>query len=77
MKQSYISKLNFNRGNKVILLMIIDGEKCYYLAATALLTLLRGIRILSWIVLTVFIHLEQKKNLNRMKMCVRILIIII
>ena len=45
MKLSYISKLNFNRGNKVILLMIIDGEKCYYLAATALITLLRGIRI--------------------------------
>ena len=64
MKLSYISKLNFNRGNKVILLMIIDGEKCYYLAATALLTLLRGIRMLSWIVLTVFIHLEQKKKLK-------------
>ena len=64
MKLSYISKLNFNCGNKVILLMIKYSEKCYYLATKALLILLRGIKMLSWIVLTVFIHLERKKKLK-------------
>ena len=39
----YKSKLNLNRGNKIIVLIITDGEKWHYLAAKKLSALLRGI----------------------------------
>ena len=41
-KQAYISENNFNRENKVIHLMITDGEKWNYLAAKNLPSLFRG-----------------------------------
>ena len=43
-RTAYISKYNHKRKNQVILLMIIDdGERWYYLAITSLFALLRGI----------------------------------
>ena len=35
--------INLNRGNKIIVLIITDGEKWHYLAAKKLSALLRGI----------------------------------
>ena len=34
MRHAYLSKHNSDRKNQLILLMITDGEKCYYLAVT-------------------------------------------
>ena len=41
---AYQSKHKFKRENQVILLMIPDGKKCYYLAVKSLYTLLREIK---------------------------------
>ena len=40
---AYISKYNHKRKNQVILLMITDGKKWYYIAVRSLPALLRGI----------------------------------
>ena len=40
---AYKSKYNLTHENQVILLMITDGEKWYFLAVKKLLALLRGI----------------------------------
>ena len=40
---AYISKYNSKRENQVILLMITDGKKWYYLALKSLSSLLGGI----------------------------------
>ena len=40
---AYKSKHNLTREKQVILLMIIDGEKCHYTAVTRLSGLLRGV----------------------------------
>ena len=42
-KQAYISKYNHKRHNQVIMLMIINGKKCHYLAVKKLSVLLKGI----------------------------------
>ena len=42
-RPAYISKYNNKRDNQVILLMIIDGKKCNYLAVKKLPALLRRI----------------------------------
>ena len=42
-RHAYKSKYNLNRENQVILLMITDGEKWYYLAVKSLPALFRGI----------------------------------
>ena len=42
-RHAYKSKYNLTRENQVILLMITDGEKCYYLAVKSLSALFRGI----------------------------------
>ena len=42
-RHAYKSKYNLTRENKLILLMITDGEKWYYLAAKSLFALFRGI----------------------------------
>ena len=38
--------INLTRENKLILLMITDGEKWYYLAAKSLFALFRGITVI-------------------------------
>ena len=40
---TYKSKYNHKRGNRVILLIITNGEKWHYLAIKSLLALLRGL----------------------------------
>ena len=42
-RPAYISKYNHKRKNQVILLMITDGKKWYYIAVRSLPALLRGI----------------------------------
>ena len=42
-RRAYKSKYNLTRENEVILLMISDGEKLYYLIVPSLSTLLKGI----------------------------------
>ena len=42
-RHGYKSKYNLNNENQLILLMITDGEKCYYLAVESLSALFRGI----------------------------------
>ena len=43
MRHAYESKYNLTGENQVILLMITDGEKWYYLAVKSLSALFRGI----------------------------------
>ena len=42
-KHAYVSKYNTNRENRVILLMITDGNKWHYLAVKKLTGLLTGV----------------------------------
>ena len=67
---AYVSKQNSKHEKQVILLMIPNGEKWHYVAVKKLSALLRGTmskRNGDFIVLIVFIRLEQKKKLNHIK----------
>ena len=78
-RHSYKSKYNLNRENQVILLMITDGEKWYYLAVKKLFALLRVITSNNngdFYCLNYFYSLEQKINLKSIKMYVKIMIIV-
>ena len=80
---AYVSKYNSNREKQVIFLIIPNGERreaksktrWHYLAVKQLSALLRittSKNDVGFYYLNVFIPLEQKTNLNRIKMYVKI-----
>ena len=81
MSSAHISKFKSNFEKEVILLMIPKKEKkgCNYVAVKNLAALLRGITSKNnrvFFVSIVFILLEQKTNLNAMKKCLIIKILV-
>ena len=71
---AYVSVHNSNREKQVILLMIWNAEKWQYLAVKKTIsTILRNyIKKSFFFVWIVFVHLEQKPNLNRIKESLKI-----
>ena len=69
-RRAFISKHSLKRENKVILLMITDGEKWHYVAVQNLPALLRE-RALNlggdYYCMNCFHYLEEKINLNHIK----------
>ena len=78
-RQTYISKQKFDIANQVILLMITNDEKWYYVALKLLSNLLRGIisnEDDDYYRLICLYSLRKKPNLGRMKMYSNIIIIV-
>ena len=69
-RRAFISKHSLKRENKVILLMITDGEKWHYVAVQNLPVLLRERTLnlgVDYYCMNCFHYLEQKINLNHIK----------
>ena len=71
---AYVSVHNSNREKQVILLMIWNAEKWQYLAVKKTISTIKRnyIKKPFFFVWIVFVHLEQKPNLNRIKESLKI-----
>ena len=79
-RHAYKSKYNLNCENQVILLMITDGEKWYYIAVKSFSALFRGITSNNngeFYCLNLFHSFRTEKKLKRHKKYVKVMIIVI
>ena len=64
---AYVSRHNSKRENQVILLMILNGERCHYVEVKKIISVINRNNIksnmVSFIACIVFIRLEKQTNL--------------